>query len=149
MLGQRVDREVAARDRGEGRREPVHVVEQVEGVRDPDQPEEPDRPPEDVVPDDLDAEPAREHDHGGADLNRELDGRAQVPQVVEQPRREEERAAGEDAAELAAPLDRADRERERQRGDEAREDPDPAEAGRRPLVPALAARMCHQPVAEA
>ena len=104
---------------------------------------------EHVVPDDLDAEPAREHDHRGADLNRELDSRAQVPQVVEQPGGEEERAAGEDAAELAAPLDGADREREPQRGNEPGEDPHSAEAGRRPLVPALPARMRDQPVAEA
>ena len=111
VLGQRVDREVRARDRGQRRREAVHVVEQVERVRDPDEPEDPDAPGEDVVADDLHLQPAGERDHRGADLDRELDEGAQVPQVVDQPGREEERGAGEDPAQLAAPLDRADRER--------------------------------------
>src|ERR671938_557248 len=38
-----VDREVGARDPGERRGEAVHVVEQVEGVRHPDEPDERDR----------------------------------------------------------------------------------------------------------
>ena len=41
----RVDREVAAGDRRERRREAVHVVEQVERVRDPDEPDERDATP--------------------------------------------------------------------------------------------------------
>ena len=131
MLGCGVDREVAARDRRERRGEPVHVVEEVEGVRDPDEPEDPDRPREDVVPDDLDLEPAREHDDSGADLERELDDRAQVPNVVEEAGGEEERAAGEDPAELAAPLDGAGREREPDGRNEPGEDADPAERRRR------------------
>ncbi len=97
VLRQRVDREVRARDRGQRRREPVHVVEQVEGVRDPDEPEEADRPRQDVVLDDLDAQAAREHDHGGADLRGQLGEGAQVTEVVDEPGREEEREPREDA----------------------------------------------------
>ncbi len=98
---QRVDREVGARDDRQRRRETVHVVEQVEGVRDADEPEEADRPREDVVPDDLDVEPAREHDDGGGDLRGELRDRAQVAEIVDEPCDEDDRDAGEDPAELA------------------------------------------------
>ena len=112
VLRDRVDREVRTRDDRERRREAVHVVEQVERVRDPDEPEEADRPREDVVADDLDVEPAREHDDGGQDLRGELRERAQVPKVVDEPCDEDDRDAGEDPAELARPLERARRERE-------------------------------------
>ena len=148
VLGRRVDREVRAGDRRQRRREPVHVVEQVERVRDPDEPEDPDTPREHVVSDDLDLEPAREHDHRGADLEPELDERAQVAQVVDEAGGEEERGAREDAAELAAPLERAGRERDADAGDEAEEDADAAEGRRGRLVPALPARVGDQPAAE-
>ena len=57
--GHGVDREVGTRDRREGRGEPVHVVEQVEGVRHPDEPQCADRRCEDPVGDDLHADAHR------------------------------------------------------------------------------------------
>ena len=130
----------AARDDRQRRGEAVHVVEQVEGVRDADEPEETDGPREDVVPDDLDVQPAREHDDSGGDLRGELRDRAQVAEIVDEPCDEDDRDAGEDPAELAAPLDDARGERDGDAGDEAREDPDSAERRRRLLVPALVRR---------
>ena len=140
MLGERVDREVRARDDRERRREPVHVVEQVERVRDADEPQQPDRPREDVVSDDLDVQAARQHDYGSGDLCGELREGAQVPEVVDEAGDEDDRDAGEDSAELARPLDRAARQRKRDAGDEPGEDADAAERRRRLLVPALVRR---------
>ena len=148
MLRDGVDREVGAGDRRERRRKPVHVVEQVEGVRDADEPEDPDPPREDVVLHDLDVQPARERDDGSADLRCELDDGAQMAEVVDQADGEEERRPGEDAAELAAPLDGADRERRAHPGDEPGEDADSAE-GRSGLgMPALTGRMRDEAHAE-
>jgi hypothetical protein len=93
VLRERVDREVAARDDRERRRETVHVVEQVEGVRDAHEPQEPESPGEDVVADDFDVEAAREDDDGGGDLRGELRDRAQVPEVVDETRDEDDRDA--------------------------------------------------------
>ena len=149
MLGDRVDREVRARDDRERRREPVHVVEEVEGVRDADEPEEPDRPRDDVVADDLDGQPARDHDHGGDDLRGELRHDAQMPEVVDEPREEHDGDAGDDAAELAAPVDRAAGERESEPGDEAGVDADSAERRGLAFVPAVVARDGQQPAARA
>ena len=140
VLGHRVDREVRAGDDRKSRREPVHVVEEVERVRDPDEPEEPDCPREDVVSDDLDVEAAREHDDRGDDLRAELRDRAQVSQIVDQPREEDDRDADEDPAELARPLDYPRRQRDRDSGREPGEDPDAAERRRRLLVPPLVGR---------
>ena len=148
VLRQGVDREVRARDDRERRRQAVHVVEQVERVRDPDEPEETDRPCEDVVSDDLDVEPARQHDHRGDDLRAELRDRAQVPQVVHEPGDEDDGDAGEDPRELARPLDGARREREQDPGCEPREDADTAERGSRLLVPALVRRDGDEPRAD-
>ena len=83
--GDRVDREEAERDRGERRREAVHVVEQVERVRHADEPDDRDRVADPVVADELHLRAGREHDHGGADLRRELRERAEAVEVVDEP----------------------------------------------------------------
>ena len=57
--------------------------------------------------DDLDADAGGEHERRGRDLRRELRERREAVDVVEQPGDEEDRAAAEDAAELAARRDRA------------------------------------------
>ena len=98
VLGQSVDREVAAGDDRERRRQAVHVVEEVERVRDPDEPEEADRPCEDVVADDLHVQAAREDDDRGGDLRRELRDRAQMAEVVDEPGDEDDRDARQDPA---------------------------------------------------
>ena len=148
VAGDRVDREDGARDRGERRGQAVHVVEQVEGVRDPDEPHQAERGREQVVGDDLDCEPGDEHEAGRRELGRELRDRLQRVEVVGEPGEEEDRAAGDDPAELAARVDRADRERGADSGDEPREDADAAEDGRRALVPALARRRGDEPAGE-
>ena len=143
VRGQRVDRKVRARDDRERRREAVHVVEEVEGVGDADEPEQADRPRDDVVADQLDVEAAREDDDGRGDLGGELRDRAQVPEVVDEPGDEDDRDTGEDAAELAGPLDDPRRERDGDPGGEAGEDPDSAEES------ASAARASLSPVGTA
>ena len=148
VLGQRVDREVGAGDDREGRCEAVHVVEEVERVRDAHEPEEADRPREDVVADDLDVQAAREHDDRRDDLRGELRDRAQPPDVVDQPGDEDDRDAGEDPAELARPVDDTRRERDQHARREPGEDPDPAERRRRLLVPALVRRDGDEPRAD-
>jgi ABC-type polysaccharide/polyol phosphate export permease len=140
VLSGGVDREVRAGDRGQRRRKPVHVVEQVEGVRDPDEPDDPDGPGKDVVLHDLHLEAAGESDDCSGDLDSELGQGAQVAEIVQETHGEEERRSDQDAAELAAPLDRADGERHADPGREPGEDADAAE-GRRGLgVPPRAAR---------
>ena len=143
--GRRVDREVDARDRRERRREPVHVVEQVEGVRDPHEPEERDRDAEHVVLDELDPQARRDRDRRRADLRRELRERAQVPDVVDQPGGEDEPRPGEDPGELPGRFEGADGERQEDAGRDSGRDGDPAERRRRAVVPALAARLGHEP----
>ena len=128
----RVDGEHRARDGGERGREPVHVVEQVEGVRDPDQPEQAERDGEHVRADELDRQARCEHDARRGELRRQLRERGQGVEVVEQAGDEEDRAAGEDAAELGAPVDDADGERRADTRHEPGEDADPAEHRRRP-----------------
>ena len=78
-----VDREVGAGDRCKGRREAVHVVEEVEGVRDPHEPDERHHRRDDVVREQLHAQAARDRDAGGPELRRELRQRAEMPEVVE------------------------------------------------------------------
>ena len=99
---ERIDREERARDRGEGRREPVHVVEQVERVRHPDQPEDADHGRRDVVADDLDADAGDEHERGRAAPARRSSRPGEVEDVVEEAGDEEDGAAAEDASELGA-----------------------------------------------
>ena len=88
--GDGVDREEPERDPGERGREPVHVVEQVERVRHPDEPEDRERPRDDMRVDQLDAGTGREHDHRGRNLEGELQLRRQRPHVVDEPGREEQ-----------------------------------------------------------
>ena len=99
--GDGVDGEEEERDRGERGREAVHVVEQVEGVRDADQPHDGDRVCKHLVVDDLDVRARREHDRGGSALDCELPERRDAEQVVEEPRGEDERDRGVDPDEGA------------------------------------------------
>ncbi len=147
VLRDGVDREVPAGDDSERRRQAVHVVEQVERIRDPDEPEEADRPRDDLVADDLDVEPAGEHDHRGRDLRGQLRDGTQVAEVVDESGGEDERDTGEDPAELSAPLDRSDRECEKNSSDEAPEDADASERRCWLSVPALVGRDGHEPSA--
>ena len=115
-----VDREVGARDRRERRRQPVHVVEEVEGVGDPDEPDERDHDADQVVSDQLDPEPARDREPGGGELRDQLGDGAQVRDVVEKPRAEEEHDPGDDPRQLPASRDRADGKRCADAGKQAR-----------------------------
>ena len=110
---------------------------------------EPDCPGDDVVADDLDGQAARDHDHGGDDLRCELRHDAQMPEIVDEPCEEHDGDAGDDAAELSAPVDRAAGEREGEPGDEAGEDADAAERRGLPLVPTVVARDGQQATARA
>ena len=116
--GERVDREERGADQGEGPGETVHVVEQVEGVRHPDEPEGAERRGEEVVRDDLDGQPAGERDRGGAELGRELEPCGQRVDVVDETGDEEDRGPAEDAEELLVGVDAADRDRRADPGGE-------------------------------
>ena len=83
------------------------------------------------------SQPAREHHDRGGDLRGELRDRAQVSQVVDETRDEDDRDAREDPAELARPLDDSRRERDEDSRGEPGEDADPAERRRGLRVPAL------------
>ena len=148
VRGRRVDGEVGARDRGHRRREPVHVVEEVERVRHPDEPEDGDRGGEDVAGDDLHLESRCDDERRRPDLARELGDRWQCAEVVGEAGGEDDRAAAQDAEELLARLERVRRERGADPGQEAGEEPDPAEERRLPLVPAVAARLGDDAAAE-
>jgi hypothetical protein len=100
ILRHRVERVVAASDDGQRRREAVHVVQQVERVRDPDEPEEADDDGQHVAFDDLDRQAAAEDDACGGELRCELRERLQRERVVEQAGGEEDRAAAEDPEQL-------------------------------------------------
>ena len=93
--------------------------------------------PEDVVRDELDAEPGRDRDPGGAELDGELCQRAQVVDVVDHPGDEQDPGPGEDPRELPGCIDGADGHRERRPRGEAGGDADAAEGGRHAVVPAL------------
>ena len=61
-----------------------------------------------VVRDELDAEPGGDRDPGGRELGDELRDRAQVPDVVDEPRDEQQPAPREDSGQLPRRLDRVD-----------------------------------------
>src|SRR5207244_1946930 len=65
-----------------------------------------------TAPDELDLEAARDDDHRGGELRRELREDVQVPEVVDEAGREEEGDSGENPDELAARGDRSGSERE-------------------------------------
>ena len=132
-----VDREERARNRGERRGESVHVVEQVERVRDPDQPDDADHCRGDVVADDLDADAGRENERCGRALRRELRERRELVEIVDEAREEEDPAAAEDAAELRRRRDGARGEGDPGGREEAGHDADAAEERRRARVPAV------------
>ena len=140
MDGDRVEREVPGRDRGERGGEPVHVVEQVERVRHPDQPDHAERHSDPVARDQLDGQPARQRDRRCAELRPELRPGGKRVQVVDEPREEEHRAAGQDAPELGARLERTGRDRDEGTGEQPGEDAEPADERRLSLVPAIGAR---------
>ncbi len=135
------EREASGGDDTEAARESVHVVEQVERVREADEPEDADRPAERLVRDELDRDRAVEDEVGGHELGAELRGRMQVDDVVEQAEREDDRAGADDRQHLARDPDRADRGRDDDGDREAGVDPDPSERRRRARVPAVGARV--------
>ena len=148
MDGERVDREERGADQGEGPGETVHVVEQVEGVRHPDQPEDAERGGEEVVRDDLDVQPAGERDRGGGELGRELEPRGQRVDVVDEACDEEDRGPSEHAEKLLVRVDAADRNRCADPGGKPEVEADAPEGRGRMLAPALPARLCHEAVSE-
>ena len=103
-----IDREVGACDPGHGRRDAVHVVEQVERVRHPDQPDDRERDGDPVVLDQLDRQPVGEHDRRRAALRRQLRRHRQPERVVEQPDGEEQGCGADDREERVASAHRAD-----------------------------------------
>ena len=141
MRRRRVDREVEACDGRERRRQAVHVVEQVEGVGDPHEPEDGDRDAQHVVRHELDPQAGRDRDPGGRDLRCELRQRAQMADVVDDPCDEEQPASGQDPGELPRRLHGTDGDRERDAGGEPAGDADAAERRRGALVPALSGRL--------
>ena len=95
-----VDREEESGDRGECRREAVHVVEHVERVRQPDEPERREREREPVVRDDRDLEAAGENDGRRRELRTELRDRRQAEHVVDKACDEEHGATRQDPEHL-------------------------------------------------
>jgi hypothetical protein len=77
--------------------------------------------------DDLDGQPAGEHDSGGGELGRELHPGAERVEVVREPGEEEERAACEDPPQLRGRLDCIHGDREQHACNEPGEDADAAE----------------------
>ena len=112
---------------GEAPGEPVHVVEEVEGVRDRHEPEQAEGGGGDAVLDDLHADARREHDSGRGELPGELHGRRQGAEVVDQAEREDDRCAAGDAGELPGRLDRAGEQAGADACEQAEEDADAAE----------------------
>ncbi len=145
VLGHGVDCEEGEGDPGERRGEPVHVVEQVEGVRHADEPEHRDRARDDRVVHELHGRPGCEHDRAGGDLQRELGERVQVPEVVDQAGEEHHGDPGVHAEQLLGRVSRADRNRQPEPGGEAGEDAETAEKGRRGRVPAVGRGMRNEP----
>ncbi len=143
-----VDREERERDPCERRGEAVHVVEQVERVRHPDEPEDRERPRDDRRVHELHARARREDDHRRGDLRGELHLRRQRVQVVDEARDEEERRPRVDAGELVRRLDRADGDGRPDPDRQPREDADAAEERRRRVVPALGRGDRDEPAAE-
>ena len=143
------DSEDCAGDGRERRGQAVHVVEQVEGVRDPDEPDESQRRREHVVADDLDGQAGGEHDARGRKLRRELRDRLERVDVVDEAGNEQDRAAGDDAEQLAAGVCRIDQDGGGDAGHEAEEDADAAEDGRRARMPALTGRVGDEASADA
>ena len=149
VLVERGDREDGAGHGRERRGKAVHVVEQVEGVRDPDEPDEAERRREQVVADDLDRQPGSQDDGRRRELGRQLGDRLQRVDVVDEAGHEEDRAAGEDPEQLAARVGGAHCDCRAHSGDEAEEDPDAAEDGGRASMPALTGRIGDEPAAHA
>ena len=139
--GRSVDGEVQAGDGRQRRGEAVHVVEQVERVRDPDEPEERDHDAEGVVRDELDPQACGDGDSRRGELHRELRNRAHVPDVVDEAGGEEQRGSGEDPRELPRRLEGAGEERDGRSGRHPGGDPDAAERRCRAVVPPLPGRV--------
>jgi hypothetical protein len=146
--GDGVDREEDGRDQRERPGQAVHVVEQVEGVGHPHEPEQADDPGEDVVGDDLDREAGGERDRSRAELGGELHRCGQRVDVVDQPDREEQCGAAEDAEQLPMGVHAAGGDRGGDPGCEAQEDPDAPEGRGDVLAPPLACRVGDEPSRE-
>ncbi len=79
-------------------------------LRDPDEPDQRHDHGDDVVGEQLHAEPAGDHDPGRSELRSELRQGAEVRDVVEQSGRKDERATGDDPEHLGRRLDHAGRD---------------------------------------
>ena len=139
MDRERIDGEERAGHRGERRREPVHVVEQVERVRHPEQPHDSEQSRGHVVGDDLDADTGDEDERDGRSLRGELRERGKPEDVVDHAGDEEDGAAAEDAAELAACGDDAGRGGDSGCDEHPGEDAAAAQQGRRAGMPTVRA----------
>ena len=144
-----IDREEQRGDHGKAPGEAVHVVEEVEGVRDRHEPQEAERRGGDVVLDDLDADARCEHDARRGELPDELDGRGQRAEVVDQAEREDDRGAARDARELPCRLDGAGNDARADPRQQAEEDADAAEQRCVLLVPAVGRRGGDEAATEA
>ena len=141
----RVDGEEGGGDGGQRAGEPVHVVEQVERIRDPDEPEDAEHDRERVVRDDVHREAGREHEGCRSHLGGELRERGQGAQVVDQAGDEDDAHAAEDPEELRAGMQAAGCERRADARPQSGKDADTAERRRLSLRPALAARKGDEP----
>ena len=139
---QEVERQEGGGDRGDAGRQPVHVVEQVDGVGDADQPEEGDRHVDRRRSGPGQGQPAPDDHRRPHDLTAQLLVGLEVEEVVDEPDQEQEGAG----AEHHPGLRRERHEGEVDRGNHG-EDRPAAQQGRRLLVPAVALGTRHNPPA--
>jgi hypothetical protein len=132
-------REEGGGDRGDARRQPVHVVEQVDRIGDADQPDERDRHVEHGCLRPGQREPEGNHDRRSHDLADQLLVRLEADQIVQQPDQEQERACAQDHEERG-------RKRHQGQVDQGHRDEDrhAPHQGCGLLVPAIALGSRHQ-----
>lgn len=82
---------VSGRNRRHAGSHPIHVVEQVQGICDADEPEERDRPVDPVDPGQLEPDATEQHDQRGDELAAEFGERRQIDKVVDEPQQEGQR----------------------------------------------------------
>jgi hypothetical protein len=120
-------------DGGDARGEAVHIVEQVYGIGDPDQPKSGDRLIEEFQPRDRKLEVHADDDGGAHHLPEELLIGLDVEDVVEEPDEEKQRAGAYDDQRFARL-----RDRQAVHNDRGEKDRKASEHGRWPLMPAVA-----------
>ena len=153
-----LERDEEDRDRGDRRdagREPVEPVDEVHGIREPDDPEERRRNREpfeeqivaEGIRDEVDAHVEADDEHRRCDdLPDELDLRGQVRVVIDEAERHNERAAHHESLELEGNL-RVDghiAQHHEHRRQEREVDAQPADARHRPLVNLACIRRVHR-----